>query len=51
MDWTLKLRKLIEDMPREHKNIRTLAALESIVKNLDKIPVEELEKLATKYEL
>lgn len=33
----------------DHDNIRTVSCLESIFKNLDYIPIEELETIAKKY--
>jgi len=50
MDWTLNLTELIEKLPRYHKNRRTLTALEGLIRSLDKIPIEEIEKLVQKYE-
>lgn len=45
MNWTLKLEELIQKLPREHKNIRTLSALEKLIENLDKIDIEKIEEL------
>lgn len=45
MNWTLKLENLIKKLPREHKNIRTLDALEKLIENLDKIDIEKIEQL------
>jgi len=49
MNWTIRLNKLIEKLPREKKNIRTLIALELLIENLDKIPIEDIEKLVEKH--
>lgn len=45
MNWTKKLETLIQKLPREHKNIRTLNVLEKLIENLDKIPIEKIEDL------
>ena len=45
MNWTGKIIVLVEKMDRRHKNIRTISALENLLSNLDKIPVEQIEKL------
>lgn len=41
-----ELKELISELSYEHKNFRTMQALIKLVKNLDKIPVEKIEKLA-----
>ncbi len=33
----------------EHGNIRTAGAIEDIFKNLDRIPIDELEKFVAKF--
>ena len=45
MNWTRELERLVEELPHEHKNIRTLNALEKLLSNLDKIKIEDIEKL------
>lgn len=50
MDWTKNVRVALEKIPRYLKNQRTLLALEKLMQNMDKIPVEEIEKLVEKYE-
>lgn len=50
MNWTRELVRLIEGLLRYFKNKRTLSALESLIKNLDKIPIEKIEKLVEQYE-
>lgn len=49
MNWTRKLEVVIENLQDHHKNIRTLKALENLVENLDRIPIDEIEKLTDKY--
>ena len=45
MNWTLEIEEAIQALPRHHKNIRTLKALENLIKNLDKIPIERIESI------
>lgn len=45
MNWTLKLEELIQKLPTEQKNIRTLSALEKLIENLDRIDIEKIEEL------
>lgn len=47
MDWTKELKNLVENLPHEHKNIRTLGALERLINNLDKIKIEDIEALTS----
>lgn len=35
----------------EHGNIRTATAIEKIFENLDRIPIEELEKFANQFNI
>lgn len=37
--------KAVESVEWQHKNIRTIGALISIIENLDYIPIEKLEEL------
>lgn len=45
MNWTRELERLVENLPHEQKNIRTLDALEKLVSNLDRIKIEDIEAL------
>lgn len=42
---------LLDGVPDHLKNIRTLTVLEKLIENIQYIPIEELEKLVSKYEL
>lgn len=42
------LEQSLQDLPRRHKNIRTLKALEDLLNNLDRIPIEDIEALTQK---
>ncbi len=45
MNWTLDLEVAIQALPKRHKNIRTLKALEDLVNNFDRINIADVEAL------
>lgn len=49
MNWTLKIEELIFKLPTKYKTLRNITALEKLISNLERIPIEEIEKLNERY--